>query len=621
MGDRVTCFVLAAGLGERLRPITSVLPKPLLPLLGRPILQQVLERVSALPVGGIGVNLHYKGETIAAWLKESAFSERVTLFPEEPILDTGGALKNAEAFLGGGPFIVHNADILTDLDLERLLAHHLSSSNLATLAVHDCPQFNHVALDKAGFVAGVGKGAPPTPQEARRVAFTGVAVYSPEFLKFLPEGASGVVAAWLRAAAAGHKIGVFDAAGCLWSDIGTPAAYAAALVNMLKSDGELVYVHPSAAGCGAAALNGYVVAEQGAVLGNGVSLNNCIVLPHTAPEAGAYENCIIGPGFTVPVSEAAAGLADREGRVLIGVGGSDRKYFRVRQAGRTEVLMQCLPGDQDYRRHLEYTEFFRSLGVPVPELRAADPETWQARFEDLGDLSLYGWSACTRSEAQTEELYRKALDIAVLLHTGVTRRAAECPLLFERVFDYDHLRWETSYFMERFVAGLKGAGHRDMSALNEEFHRLALRVDGLPKTVMHRDFQSQNIMVAASGMPRLIDYQGARRGPSAYDVVSLLWDPYRPLGDDLRARLVAYYTAERAAREERFDGGAFGTMLLLCRLQRHMQALGAYGFLATVKGKRYFLKHVPECLRLLKEEAALVKAEYPELCELVEKIW
>ncbi len=87
----LSVFILAAGLGERLRPITNHIPKPLLPVLGKPMLESVLEKVSVLPSPAIGINLHYKKELIGQWIRQSAFSDKVTLFPEDPVLGTGGA--------------------------------------------------------------------------------------------------------------------------------------------------------------------------------------------------------------------------------------------------------------------------------------------------------------------------------------------------------------------------------------------------------------------------------------------------------------------------------------------------------------------------------------------------
>ena len=137
-------------------------------------------------------------------------------------------------------------------------------------------------------------------------------------------------------------------------------------------------------------------------------------------------------------------------------------------------------------------------------------------------------------------MYRKVLDIAVSIHTKATANVSECPMLQSRVFDYEHFSWETSYFMERFVEGIRGIKIKNIAALDDEFHRLAQKADSFPKTIIHRDFQSQNIMIH-KGIPRLIDYQGARMGPSAYDVASILWDPYYRLKDNMREIFLEYY--------------------------------------------------------------------------------
>ncbi|MCL4490500.1 MAG: phosphotransferase [Nitrospirae bacterium] len=616
MDKPVKCFIPAAGLGERLRPITDHIPKPLIPILGKPVLQTILENVSLLSLDGIGVNLHYKRDIIEEWLRNSVFHGRTALFPEDPILDTGGALKNAEGFLSGSTFLVHNSDIFTDMDLKSLVASHFLSGNLATLAVHDCPRFNNVAIDPKGFLRGVGKKRTLQPGTEKWTAFTGIAVYAPEFLTFLPEGKSSVVFAWLRAIARGYKVGTLDVSGCFWSDIGTPAAYASTLLDTLRADGEMVYINPSARGCLDAELDGYLVIEKDSMTGKGASLKNCIVLPGSRVGKGIYKNCIIGPDFKIDLNESEMGIPVENGSVFIGAGGSDRKYFRIRRDVKAAVLMRCAPGGPDFRRHIEYSRFFRTYGIPVPELIEEEPDKMGAIFEDLGDMSLYNWLKCPRDEDRIEDIYRRVLDIIIKLHTTVTGHVSECPLLQERVFDYDHLRWETSYFMERFVGGAGGMPVENNQALQDEFHRLASQVNSFPKTIIHRDFQAQNIMVA-NGRARLIDYQGARIGPPAYDVASLLWDPYYRLEETMRERLVRYYIGRMSSAAEGFDEHDFRATLLPCRLQRHMQALGAYGFLSMVKGKKYFLKHIPEALRVLKGEAVLAKEEYPELHKLV----
>ena len=648
----INVFIPAAGLGERLRPITDLIPKPLLPVLGKPILQIILEKMTTLPVRKIAINLHYKRKLLKQWLIHSDFNTMIEIFPEDPILGTGGALKNAESLLKDSTFLVHNSDIVSDIELKTLLDRHISSQNLVTLAVHDYPEFNKLEIDENGFLMsflpsrgrrGLGGGG---TKSKRFVAFTGIAAYSPEFLRFLPPGISSVVDAWTKAVCEGYKIATLDVTGCYWSDIGTPASYAKAVIEELRRQGETIHIDSSFEGYKNVELDGFVVIEKGCIIDKEVSLRNCILLPGSTPPTPplikggmggwTFENCIIGPKFKVDLKESEILSTSLENnKILIGTGGSDRKYFRVKSNRRTVVLMKCNDEDQDFSRHIEYTGFFRRYSIPVPELIEADHQNMSAVFEDIGNQSLYNWLKCQREKEQIEKVYRQVIDVLILIHTVATEHVSECPILSNRLLDYKHLRWETDYFIERFVKGTENIMVKDLSALNSEFHRLALKVASFPKTVIHRDFQSQNIMITKDGAPRILDYQGARIGPPAYDVVSILRDPYYRLEDDMRERLLNYYISKvipPAPPSEKVGRGdlkigewgitekEFRETLLPCRLQRHMQALGAYGFISSVKGKKYFLKYVPEGLRLLKEDISLSKDEYPELHNLITAI-
>ncbi|HXY55042.1 MAG TPA: sugar phosphate nucleotidyltransferase [Nitrospirota bacterium] len=649
----IAIFLPSAGLGERLRPITNHLPKPLLPILGKPIIEGILEKLTAVCTGRIGVNLHYKPEMIRDWIERSPYADRVTYFPEDPILGTGGALKNAEEFLANGHFVVHNSDILLDIDFARLVETHLSSGNIASLVTHKHPKLSNVVVDESGYVLDVenpGDSRPNPDRIARKVAYTGIALYSPEILKFLPPGVSHATVAWMGAAKAGQKVQALDFTGSYWLDIGNPATYASGILDSLGKNGETVFLSPTAK-CGSIEINGYVVVEGKANIHDGTRLRNCIVMPG-AQVSGEHENRILGPDYTIDLDEAemqpgfhaieqkrvtlsdplfachfdmngqpvTPDKNDQAEAILIGLGGSDRRYFRVRNDGRTAVLLECKPDDQDYERHLVYTRFFAAHSVPVPGLIATDIARKKALFHDLGDTSLYSYLKIPHSGAHVYDVYCSVLDILVKFHTRVTEHVHECPLLQARIFDYDYLLWETGYFLERFVVGLKKLPLDHKQALEEEFHRLAMTVDAYPKSVIHRDFQCQNIMITKGGIPHVIDYQGARMAPVAYDIASVLWDPYHRLDNGVRERLIEYYISEMKRHLAGFNESLFKEGLVPCRLQRHMQALGAYGFLSVVKGKKYFLKHIPEALRLLKEDAAAVKKEFPELHKLMNRL-
>lgn len=638
--NKINIFILAAGLGVRLRPLTNDTPKPLLPVLGKPAIQRVLDNISVLPFNRIGINLHYKKEAIEEWVSHCSLNEKIVVFPEEKILGTGGALKNAEEFLKEGTFLVHNSDILSDINLTGLLEHHRSSNNIVTLAVHDYPEFNSVVIDEKGFLTGVETGFKPvstnTPatKGLHKCAFTGIAVYEPGFIDYLPNGKSSVVDAWIKATAEGRKIGTFDVCKGeveprpYWSDIGSPEAYAAAVFEILRREGEVIYIHPSIDGCADTDIQGNVVIEEGCHLDRGVSLRNCIVLPGSkipvlsisngGQRGGAFENCIIGPDFKISLNEKEILKISDDGKQLIGTGGSDRKYFRIQKENKSVVLMQCKIDDPDFERQIEYTRFFLKHSVPVAVLIATDIEKKNAVIEDAGDISLYSWLKCPRDRAEIENIYKQVLNIIALIHTEVTDNVSACPLLENRVFDYGHFRWETGYFIKMFVECVRNIQISNRSALDEELHQMAVRANAVPKAVIHRDFQSQNIMVMKGRELRLIDYQGARLGPTSYDAASLLWDPYYHLEDEMRERLLHYYIDKiKAHYLEKFNENVFMESLILCRLQRHMQALGAYGFLSTVKGKKYFQKYMPEGLRLLKDDAGLVRDDYPELYGLI----
>lgn len=653
MAEPVSAFLPSAGLGERLRPITDHIPKPLLPILGKPLIEIIVEKVTIACTGKIGINLHHKPEMLRQWAANSPFSERITFFPEDRLLGTGGALKNAEAFLSHGHFVVHNSDILLEIDFHRLVEAHLSSGNIATLVTHRHPALSNVVIDEKGHVIDVEKPGQSGPRAApmeRKVAFTGVAVYSPEIFQFLPGGVSHVTAAWLNAAAAGRPAGTLDVTGSSWIDIGAPPTYAAAVLESLMMNGETLYRSPSAL-CGAIETDGYVVLESGSEVADGSRLGNCIVMPG-ARVSGRHSNRIIGPDYAIglapsemqPPSHAAEQervyLSDslfadyfggKSGRLspgrdepvpafLIGFGGSDRRYFRVRSGQESAILMQCRPDDKDFERHVEFTRFFSSHGIPVPGLLSADEARKSALFEDLGDTSLYTYLKLPHARPHVEDLYRQVVEILAALHVRATVHADECRLLEQTVFDYAHFRWETDYFLEWFVSGLRGMSSENPGALDEELHLLASAVDAFPKTVVHRDFQSQNIMITGGPVARVIDYQGARMGPPAYDLASVLWDPYCRLDDDVRDRLLAHYISLRKTEDGTCQEKDFRETILPCRLQRHMQALGAYAFLSQAKGKSYFLKHVREGLRLLREDCAMARDRFPVLSALVGRL-
>jgi len=226
-------MVLAAGFGKRLAPITHTTPKPLVPVAGRPLLDRLLEFLRAGGIEEVVINLHHLGQRIEEHVGDGRrFGLRVRYSPEDPILDTGGGIKNAEPLLAGEPFVVANGDSLLEIRLRDLLEWHRARGGVATLMVRpdpDAAAYGLVELDDADRVRRiVGLPASAAPG-TRGFMFPGLHVLEPEIFRWMDAGGvfSITRVTYPRMIAAG--LPVF---GCVtqarWITIDTPEALATA---------------------------------------------------------------------------------------------------------------------------------------------------------------------------------------------------------------------------------------------------------------------------------------------------------------------------------------------------------------------------------------------------------
>ncbi len=611
--DEARGFVLAAGLGTRLRPLSDHVPKPLLPVAGATLLDRAIAALDQAGIERIAVNLHHRADRIAAHLAARPDAARFHLSREPEILGTGGALAGARAFLAGARVcVVYNGDVLCDLDLSVLLAAHLCrraadlAPALATLALVDWPVVNSVLLGPDGGVrdiAGRLGAAAAAPAGCRGLTFTGIACYDRAFLDRVPPGPGSLVdvlVTLLRERPGAIRGHVHTGA---WEDLGTLPRYLDAHRRLLGP--------------------GFVSAAAGARLPPAGRLDECVVLPDAVvPEGMSLRRAVCGDGWVVAEDAAswpelkviaAAGFAPDapcDLRWITGHG-SDRRFVRVSQANRRAMLMLAPPGDPETVRYLAIAAFLTDCGLGAPSLLAHDPATGAVLLEDLGDETLERLVA--REPARAGELYAAVLDRLADLQTAGAASRARCPLAWDRCFDEAYLRWETGYFRERFLVGHAGLAVADLAVLDAEFAALAGACLRQPYTLVHRDFQSQNILLE-DGVVRLVDLQGMRWGPVAYDAVSLAWDPYVGLPWDQRDELLATFPARLAARGGRAIATAdWQAMTLAAGLQRLMQALGAYAYLAHVKGRTAFLAHVPCALAGLLRALDLAAQQPPSL--------
>jgi len=224
-------MIFAAGLGRRLRPITERKPKALVAVGGRPLLAVVLERLVEAGVTSVVINLHHLGEQIEAWMERHRPPGVAVRFSrEKELLDTGGGLKAAAAFLRGNePFFVHNVDVLSDIDLRAMYAAHCASGALASLAAKPRETNRPLLFDGAGRLCG--RRTPqgdvlvrdPANGTVTPLGFCGIHVVSPRLLDLLSEtGAFSIVSSYLRLAGAGEVIRAHRVDGCRWRDAGRP---------------------------------------------------------------------------------------------------------------------------------------------------------------------------------------------------------------------------------------------------------------------------------------------------------------------------------------------------------------------------------------------------------------
>jgi NDP-sugar pyrophosphorylase family protein len=233
-------MIFAAGLGTRLRPLTNDLPKALVEVNGRTMLEITLSRLRSFGVSEVIINVHHFADKVVDYLNANRnFGMQVEVSREDVLLDTGGGLKKATHFFVSGaggdtePFIVHNVDVLSAIDLGRMMRAHTESGALATLAVQNRKTSRYLLFDdqlqlrgRAARSVAVGELA-STGQHA--LAFSGIQVISPRFLGMMSEdGAFSIVASYLRLAAQGERIMAFRADEYYWRDLGTSESIAQA---------------------------------------------------------------------------------------------------------------------------------------------------------------------------------------------------------------------------------------------------------------------------------------------------------------------------------------------------------------------------------------------------------
>jgi aminoglycoside/choline kinase family phosphotransferase len=284
-------------------------------------------------------------------------------------------------------------------------------------------------------------------------------------------------------------------------------------------------------------------------------------------------------------------------------GGSDRKFYRIRcSAEQALILVKYNLEREENRHYVTIANFLSEHRIRVPQIYFHDAAEGLIWLEDLGERDLYNYREETWVVRRA--FYESALEQIAMLHALPESVCVEMKQLLPAEFNSELYLWEQNYFFENCLGRYFKIDKEKLAPLAAlpALQKIADYLASFPRVLVHRDFQSQNIIIRNS-CAYLIDFQGMRPGLAEYDLASLLYDPYVDLPETERSELTEYYRQLQIERGIAMDGD-FDLKLRLCAMQRLMQALGAYGFLGLVKGHKHFLKHIPAALKSLQRMVA-----------------
>lgn len=536
--------VLAAGFGSRLRPLTLSRPKPLLPVMGEPMLARILDMLVSWGVEEIVINAHHLAGQIADFADEysggaSAKGVKISVSREERILGTGGVLKPLADWIGDDPFWMVNGDIvIEDVDPEPVEAAFERSGGFAACWMSRDFGPRTVEADPEGRVCNWRSddaGFPGT------YTYCGLALLSPQVLGYLPDAEfSSIVDAYENAMMTDAKfvVGVELPESC-WCDAGTLDVYR--------------------------------------------ELNSEPMAPSLFGEKR--------------LDALVSGLGWKDGETLaeyLGARGSDRMFWKLMH-GRPEsaadgvsaddcpecalaVVYECARAENANQRFVPLTRFLVANGIPVPGILADRPESNAYATEFIVGKSLE--ELANAGKADFIKLYRPALKLLEKIRSLPLASAPD----MEPAFGEELYRWERELFEEECVRGRFGMEGIPESA-SKELEGVAQTLAESKPVAVHRDFQSSNLICADGGEMYVIDYQGLRAGPAEYDVASLIFDPYVPMTATDRKLLLELSGLDRR-------------MVAKAAVQRLCQTLGAFCRLVAV-GQSRFSRFIPRAIENL----------------------
>lgn len=306
-------MILAAGLGTRLRPLTSCRPKVLVPVMGVTVLDFWVSQLHEAGFEAVVVNAHNLHERLAAEIRNRAWPLPVEVRVEPKLLGTGGGIRNVLEFFGKEPFAVVNGDTVTRVPFRALLDAHRSSGSTVSLLMHDRPVFNNVAVDGSGSVLGFGREAQRASRQGkdvRQLAFTGIHIIDPEVLSRYPSDQPWeILVAYTEMIRRGLPVRALLIPNLFWEEMGSVASYRhlnrtlaslpqGALPPMVT--GRPLVMDASVELSGESVTRGFNVIGKGSRVKGDALLHDCILWDDIRVEPGSrLKNCIVTDGVLV----------------------------------------------------------------------------------------------------------------------------------------------------------------------------------------------------------------------------------------------------------------------------------------------------------------------------------
>lgn len=617
-------IILAAGLGTRMFPLSLDTPKPMMPLWGKPIIAHLLAMLARWGVKEALINLHFHPTPICDYLKRHPAAVKIAFSFEPEILGTGGALRRAAWFLDAGPFWLINADIAADLNPRPLLEMFAPKQTMAVLWM-EAQRGPRTVEIKRGNIVNFQSSRPGT---AGTYTFCGLQLVAPALLEFMPaEPFFSIIEAYQTALKAGRRISGVCVPESYWSDLGTPETYLQAHAELrerhqrhepgrwlfdprqaqharrLKAQGVVVR--------GFASIAASAVIQPGAVLENAVIWRNAVIGPQAViQDAIVGSECEISgrvrrlavkpflpaahPDLQLNTALARLKLAAAKTAIMpFEPRGSARSFTRIIGGRQRYIMIRYSRERYENCLYARQAGFLSKLGLNVPAIIADYPQQQFILSQDLGDLSLQKKAAAElRSELIKD--YRRVLRAAVILHQRGARRAEKERLPMVAPFSPDLYRWEREFFGRHFLAPYLQLAQPEIDRLLADLAGVGRRLNQERPVLIHRDLQSSNIIFFRH-KPFFIDFQGMRLGPAAYDLASLLCDPYINLTLAEQTGLLDRYN-----RLIGWPGRVATDIFWLAAIQRLCQALGAYGRLAANNETRRFAQYIPPAVLMLR---------------------